>query len=235
MYGCCLGGKILLVNPLTRTLAYLVCTTLVVAVAVAIKFLYLMLGDAIVYEIPLIGDVLRSLEIMELFNILVFAILGMGFGIATKLLPWYFGSKVSKITLAILIPIIFLITAVFRYEVWVQKFELQENIGSRNQAISFTNSFLREKTNGQSGIVGFYLYTAKLPILPSTTQDIEALDDWMRTSQDRFARVTRLEGKIVTNLFFLRGWVLRIFYFLISIFTTIANFKEGRKTFSPIL
>ena len=54
-------------------------------VAIAIKVLVLKLAHRFVYPIFIFGDLLRGLEIIDLLNILVFAILGMGLGVATGL------------------------------------------------------------------------------------------------------------------------------------------------------
>lgn len=216
-----------------RIILYLASTTLVVAIAVLFKFLSILLGDGLIYKIPLVGDVLLSMEMLEIFNILVFAILGMGFGVATVILPRYFGLKVSQITLLVLIPLIFSTTTFFRYYSWVQNFQMRERI-SNPQAELITNSFLRNQTNGRQGMWGFYLYTANISILPAKEKDMIELDEWITASKQRVSRATGLEEKIVSWLFVSRGWALRIFYLIISIMATIANFKEGIKAFQRI-
>lgn len=217
-----------------RIVLYLLSTTAVVAIALLFKFLFILLGDGLIYKIPLAGDVLLSMEILEILNILVFAILGMGFGVATVILPRYFGIKVSQIVLVILIPLIFTTSTFFRYHQWVQDFQITERI-SHNQSELITNSFLRKQTNGQQeGLWGFYLYTANIPILPSNEKDMIELDAWMTASKNRVMRITGQEEKMVLLLFASRGWGLRIFYLIVSIMATIVNFKEGLKALHRI-
>ncbi len=212
---------------LGRTFLYLLVTLAIVAIALGIKFISILLGDALVYQIPLIGDALLSLEIMEILNIIVFGILGMGFGVATILLPRYFASRVSGWTLAVLVPLIFSTGTIFRYYNWVQVFSAEENI-SYNQAELITDSFLRKSTPQQEGFVGFYIYTAKSPSLPVREKEMIELEELEAKSKARFARVTKLDPEIVGYLYAGRGWVIRLFYLIISIFSTLVNFKIGK-------
>lgn len=212
---------------LGRTGLYLLATLAVVAMAVITKFISILLGDELIYQIPHIGDALISLEIMELLNILVFAILGMGFGVATIILPRYFASRVSILTLMVLVPLIFSTTSIFRYYKWVQNFAITENI-SYNQATLITNTFLRKTSYNIEGPVGFYLYTARYPLLPSREKDMIELEELESKSKARFARVSGLDGEIVSYLYTGRGWGIRLFYFFVSAFSTMVNYKAGR-------
>jgi hypothetical protein len=212
---------------LGRTFLYLLVTCGVVAIALGIKFISILLGDTLVYQIPLIGDALLSLEIMEILNIIVFGILGMGFGVATLLLPRYFASRVSGLTLAVLVPLIFSTGTIFRYYNWVQFFSAEENI-SYTQAELITNSFLRQSTPQQEGFLGFYLYTAKSPSLPVREKEMIELEELEAKSKARFARITRLDPELVGYLYSGRGWVIRLFYLMVSIFSTLVNFKIGK-------
>jgi hypothetical protein len=221
------GERMLNLKLLGRTLLYLLVTCAVVAIALVIKFISILLGDALVYQIPLIGDALLSLEIMELLNIIVFGILGMGFGVATILLPRYFASRVSGLTLAVLVPLMFSTGTIFKYYNWVQLFSAEENI-SYNQAELITNSFLRQTTSQQDGFIGYYIYTAKSPSLPVREKEMIELEELERKSKARFARITRLSPEVVGYLYAGRGWVIRLFYFIVSGFSTVVNFKIGK-------
>lgn len=218
----------LLLNFFGRTCLYLVTTLAVVAIALIVKFLSILLGDEIVYQIPLIGDAFLSLEIMEILNILVFGILGMGFGLATVLLPRYFSNRVSFYTLVLLVPLIFSTSTIFRYYNWVQEFAFRENI-SYEQSRRITNTFLKNQTGDRQGFVGFYFYTAQFPSLPYKEKEMILLDELEQKSKDRFSRFTGLDEKMVSYLFAGRGWGLRFFYLFLSIFVAIVNFQIGIK------
>lgn len=212
---------------LGRTFLYLIATVSIVAIAVTTKFLSILIGDGLVYKTPLIGDAFLSLEIMELLNILVFGILGMGFGIATVLLPRYFASRVSAVTLLILVPLIFSTGTVFRYYNWIADFSLEEKI-SYEQAELITNSFLRRTTNDREGFLGFYFYTAEFPALPAREKDMIEAEELENKSKARLSRVTGLQPHMVSYLFASRGWIIRLFYLSISVFTAFVNFKIGK-------
>ncbi len=49
----------------------------------ALKAIAAWLADVFLYSVPWIGGFLKSIELIELFNLVVFAILGAGIGAAT--------------------------------------------------------------------------------------------------------------------------------------------------------
>ncbi len=228
----------LLLQLLFRTFLYIVSTVGIVAIALYTKFVAEVIGDEVVYKIPLLGDLLLSIEIIEILNILVFAILGLGFGVATILLPRAFGNRLSYLLLLTLVPLIYSSSIFFKYQTWVQQFSINENI-SYEQAQKMTNTFLREQTQKES-VFGFYLYTANFPIIPAREQEMIEAAELMNNTYQRIAYIFAYTNELLQKQFFTptridrlfqwRGWILRIFYFLISIFTAIVNFKAGLNT-----
>lgn len=228
----------LVLQLLFRTCLYIASTISIVAIAIYTKFLSELIGDEILYKIPLLGDLLLSLEIIELLNILVFAILGIGFGVATILLPRMFANRVSLILLLILVPLIYSSSIFFKYQAWVQNFSINENI-SYEQSQKITDTFLDDKIKKKS-VLGFYLYTASFPVIPAKEKDMIETDALMHNTQQRIHNVFSYVNEVLNKnyftktridlLFQLRGWILRFFYFVISTFTAIANFKTGLNT-----
>ena len=82
---------------LLGAIGYIASAAMIVGISLLIKFVALMLADKILYTIFIIGDLLRGIEVIELLNILVFAFVGMGFGLATRLLKPEYGRQVSAI------------------------------------------------------------------------------------------------------------------------------------------
>ena len=160
----------LVLQLLFRTFLYIASTVVIVAIALYTKFVSELIGDEIVYKIPMLGDLLLSIEIIEILNILVFAILGIGFGVATILLPRSFGNRVSFLILLILVPLIYSSSIFFKYQTWVQDFSINENIAYA-QAKKMTNRFLLNRTK-QEEVLGFYLYTASFPIIPAKEKEM---------------------------------------------------------------
>lgn len=206
-------------------IAYGICTLLLVGLAIAFKLLAIILADKLIYSILILGDLLKGIEIIELLNILVFALVGMGFGLAAALLPKEVGRKVSAILLIILVPIIFMTTQFFRYNDWIEKVSVDENI-LPYQAEQLTNSFLQEQI-GIQGFLGFYIYTAKFPILPTTEQNMSELDQMQKTFNSKFVRFTGIPPTVITGLMIICFWGIRIFYFVIAMLSTITHFREG--------
>ncbi|MBD2542866.1 hypothetical protein H6G72_03135 [Planktothricoides sp. FACHB-1370] len=228
----------LLLRLLFQTGLYIATTVVIVAISLYIKFVAELIGDEIVYKIPLLGDLLLSIEIIEILNVLVFAILGLGFGVATILLPRSFSNRVSYLLLLTLVPCIYSSSVFFKYQIWVQSFSINENI-SYSQAQKMTNTFLRYKTQNES-ILGFYLYTANFPVIPAKEKEMVETDELMNNTYQRIAYVFAYANELlqkkyftptkIDSLFKWRGWILRVFYFLVSMFTAIVNFKTGLNT-----
>ena len=81
---------------------YIFCTSFVFSIIVSAKIISVKLAENFLYKLIIFGDFLRGIEIVELFNIVAFAVIGMSFGLATVFLPKYLGRYVSTILLIIL-------------------------------------------------------------------------------------------------------------------------------------
>ena len=205
--------------------AYVFCTVALVSIAVFIKVAALLLADRLLYPLFIVGDLFKGIEIVELLNILVFAILGMGFGVATALLYPKIGRQTSAILLIIAVPLIFISTPVVRYNLWLQTVGIEEN-SSPKQAEDLTNSFLNQRV-GNDGFIGFYLYTAQFPVLPTKKVQMNDLENFEKKVNSKFVQLTGVPPTIVSWLMATCFWCLRIFYFSIAAIATIAHFREG--------
>lgn len=206
-------------------IGYLASAAIIVGVSVTIKFAALLLADKILYTILIIGDLLRGIEIIELLNILVFAFIGMGFGVAAVLLPPKYGRKISAAVLIVIVPLVFMSTPVIRYNLWLQ------SVGEENDLLpvetaQLTNSFLKKQV-GNSGFLGYYLYTAQFPVIPTKEAGMKDLDSFEKKVNSRFVQLTGAAPTIVTWAMLVCFWLTRIFYFSIAVIATIAHFREG--------
>lgn len=216
-------GQIILV--ILGIFAYGICTLLLVGLAIIFKVLAIILADQLIYSIFILGDLLKGIEIIELLNFLVFAVLGMGFGLAAALLPQEVGRKVSAILLTLLVPIIFITTQVVRYQNWIEKVSQDEQL-IISQAHTLTDSFLDQEI-GIKGFLGFYIYTAKFPVLPTTAHHMREVNQFQKTFNSKFVKYTGIPPTIITGLMIFCFWGIRVFYFAIAIISTIAHFREG--------
>ncbi|CDM94454.1 MAG: hypothetical protein P5702_19315 [Limnospira sp. PMC 1291.21] len=208
-------------------LAYVTCGVILVAIAISIKVIALQLAHRFVYPIFVFGDLLRGLEIIELLNLLVFAILGMGLGLATGLLPTRDSRRISTIFLIILVPVILAIPQYIKYDLWIQDISQQDQI-SNSQAMTIANSFL-ERRIGHQGVLGFYLYTGQFPMIPTRQSQMQDLDRLEKQVNSKFVRVSGIPPTIVNWLMGICFWGIRLFYFSVAAITATAHFREGLK------
>ncbi|MBC6473512.1 MAG: hypothetical protein GDA48_12390 [Hormoscilla sp. GM102CHS1] len=218
---------------LTRTILYLGVISIVIGLVRWLKELSIWFADKYLYSIPLIGDILRSVEIIDLANIVLFAILGMAFGLASILLPRKLRLKISAILLIPIVAIIFNTTSVIRYRQWVEEVGVQEKL-STAEATGLTNAFLTSQV-GKKGFWGFYLYMAEYPMLPKNKvemREMKKIDDKLKLGLIKI--VGEKFSWLVKLMFALAGWSIELFYFTISLIATISHFKY-RMSASEIL
>jgi len=212
---------------LFRIVLYTLLIPLVISLVVLSKLLFIFLADQHIYSLPIIGDIFRMLDLSELSNLISFAILGLGFGLSTVFLPPRIRKQVSLVLLIPTIPFILSIPTVVRYNNWLN--DIAENtLLSSTEIVEKTDEFLEEKT-GNRGVLGFYFYTAKFPILPNQLDrlnQLEAEDNRLKSILAGFLddRVQWLDW-----VFALQGWLLRLVYWAIAIVTTAIHFQEGQE------
>lgn len=214
-------------KPILRSLLYLGILFLVITLVIMLKRLLIFVGDEYVYTVPLLGDLLRGIEIIELSNIILFAVLGLGFGIASVLLPRHLRRKVSIFLLIPIVPILFSITGLVRYQEWLREVAIQEKLSPR-ETKRVTNSFLQNSV-GKRGYLGFYLFTAQYPVIPANQQQMEEMQSVDNRVKSRFSRMVGSHAWLVNLVFAAQGWILRLFYFAIAVIATILHFNEGVK------
>ncbi|MEZ2228329.1 hypothetical protein [Microcoleus sp.] len=210
---------------LLGAIGYIASAAMIVGISVLIKFVALMLADKILYTIFIIGDLLRGIEVIELLNILVFAFIGMGFGLATRLLKPEYGRQVSAILLILIVPFVFMSTPIIRYNSWLDKVEESEKL-SPDEATKITNLFLKKQI-GVPGFFGYYLYTGQFPVIPTTQSQMKDLDSFEKKVNSRFVQLTGAAPTIVSWSMLICFWLIRIFYFCIAVIATIAHFRQG--------
>ncbi|MEK0180368.1 MAG: hypothetical protein EAZ78_13235 [Oscillatoriales cyanobacterium] len=210
---------------LLGAIGYVASAAMIVGISVLIKFVALMLADKILYTIFIIGDLLRGIEVIELLNILVFAFIGMGFGLATRLLKPEYCRQVSAILLILIVPFVFMSTPIIRYNSWLDKVEESENL-SPDEATKITNLFLKKQI-GVPGFFGYYLYTGQFPVIPTTQSQMKDLDSFEKKVNSRFVQLTGAAPTIVSWSMLICFWLIRLFYFAIAVIATIAHFRQG--------
>ncbi|MBD2182143.1 hypothetical protein [Aerosakkonema funiforme] len=223
---------------LAQTILYIIIVLNLIFIVVIGKIAASIICEELIYKILIIGDLFAILDIGEFVNIIVFALLGMGFGMASALLPKYAQTKTSAVLLIILVPILFSTSAFVKYNYWVEDFADRENI-SFAKAEEITNSFLQKKVNA-GGFFGFYSYTAQFPVLPTKMSEITKIEDLEKKVKSDFislGKIAKLKPEVVYGLLASGSWAIRFFYFSLAALATVYHFHLGQaqvfKWFQP--
>ena len=197
----------------------------VVICASATKLFTAFLSETSIYRIQFFGDLLQGIEAAEMFNILVFAILGWGLGFATVFVPRQFGVRVNTTIGLLVFPVLLSVSSVLRYHTWIDEFATTEKL-TPIQAISQTDLYLNAKVN-QTGFLGFYLHTAKYPGLPTTRVQMDEVDSLEEKAADRMETMIGITPERLSLSFAICMWGIRLFYLALSLLTGISNFTQG--------
>ncbi|MGP1383995.1 MAG: hypothetical protein ACTS2F_10580 [Thainema sp.] len=208
-----------------RISQFAIATLFVAAISILLKILLTFLGEVYVYSIPILGGLLQSIEVVEICNFLIFAILGFGVGVATVFLPNRLRQRWGAIALVILIPIVISAGYMTRHHYWVRQVASEGQI-SVAEARSTTNDLLQAEMD-QGGALGYFLYTIKVPLLPTDARSIQDLASSEQRLNREVVEISGMESKTVSLLFDLVGWCVRGFYLFIALMTACIYFYKG--------
>ncbi|MGC9504472.1 hypothetical protein [Baaleninema sp.] len=206
-------------------LLFLIVSALSVILAAIVKLFTTLLAENSLYRIQFLGDLMRGIEMAEIFNILVFAILGLGLGVATVFVPRQFGIRFNAAVVILLLPVLLSVGPIVRYDNWIQEFSTNENI-TEIESKAHTDTYLNQRVS-QTGIFGFYLHTARYPSLPVRIAQLDSLDLLESSAVSRVESKVGLTSERLSLSFAVCMWGIRIFYFLVSAITVIAHFGQG--------
>lgn len=223
-------------NLLFRLVIYILVICSLVFFTVSLKLIANFIGEELIYNILIIGEFIAILQVVEFANIIIFAVLGMGFGLASVILPKICQLKTSAVLLIILIPLIFSITPFLKYNTWLKEIADNENI-TYQQSQELSNKFLNSRVNLQ-GFLGYYSYSAQFPVLPRTKKEMVLainLEKKVRSEITSLTKKANLSQQSISILLATGNWTIRFFYFSLSVFTAIAHFYIGRQTIEKLL
>jgi hypothetical protein len=209
----------------SQLLRYVCATVLLVIGMMALKGLLAWASETFVYTLPILGGLLKSLELMEVTNVIVFAILGISLGAFTLWLPRQWNVWIKLLPLVLAVPLVFMTGYAVRYHMWIHQVAVESEL-LPSQAERVTNTLLQQATSN-TGVLGFFRYTVQVPILPTdlrALQSIDADDKWFRSELTRFSG---LEPGLFTLVFKLTGWGIRAFYTLLAVITASIYFAKG--------
>lgn len=206
-------------------LRYLVTVAAIVAALVGLKLLIAWAAAAYLHPIPILGGWLKSLEIVELANIVIFALLGLGLGGATRHLPAKTPLVLKSLVLIIAIPLVFLSSYWFRHTLWLNQLAIEAN-QPIEQVTALANQAL-QRESGSEGFWGYFKVTTKMPILPSTAAELERMAEDQRWFRSELTRFSGIEPGVFSMIFDGAGWGIRIFQMVLATLTGIIYFFKG--------
>lgn len=206
-------------------LLFLAISALSIALAAVVKLFATLLAENSIYSIQFLGDLLRGIDIAEVFNILVFAILGLGLGVATAFVHRNWGIRFNAAIAIVLLPLLLSVGPFIRYDNWVNEFASNESI-SRLESKRYTDRYLQRRID-RTGPLGFYLHTAKYPGLPVYIAQLDEVDALESEAVNRVQRTVGITSRDLSRWFAICMWGIRGFYFLVSAITLIAHFGQG--------
>lgn len=217
-------------NLLFRLFVYVFVICSLVFFTVSLKLIANFIGEELIYNIMIIGEFIAILQVVEFTNIIIFAVLGMGFGLASFILPKNCQIKTSAVLLIILVPLIFSITPFLKYNSWLKEIADNENI-TYQQAQALSDSFLKSRVNLE-GFLGFYSYSAQFPVLPRTKREMVIavnLEKKVKSEITTLTKKANLSPQAISILLAAGNWTIRFFYFSLSVLTTVTHFYIGRQ------
>lgn len=190
-----------------------------------VKALIAWTAEVFLHPIPILGGWLQSLEIVELSNVVVFAVLGFSLGAATVHLPPRLPLWKRSWVLAIAIPLVFLTSYWVRQTFWLHQIAASSEV-SYQQATSVANQALKT-VSGSEGFLGYFRSTTQMPILPTTQADIQRLADDQKWFRSELTRFSGLQPGLFSLVFSGAGWGLRLFQLALATLTGIVYFTKG--------
>lgn len=207
------------------TLRYVILVVLVTTLVLLARLTITWAAELFLHPLPIAGGLLRSLELVELSVIPLFALLGFGVGAASRLLPAKTSLAVKMLPLVVILPLVFFSSYGFRYHLWLNQIATQADL-PREQVAAMADVAL-ERESGSAGFWGYYRTTTRMPILPATGAELQRMTEdqnWFRSELTRFSGI---EPGVFSMIFDGAGWGIRIFYMVLAAATGLIYVLKG--------
>lgn len=182
-------------------------------------------AERFLHPLSIAGGWIKSLELVEISVIPLFALLGFGLGAASRVLPAKTPPALKMLALVVVLPLVFFSSYWLRYHLWLNQMTAQSSL-SREQVVDMANVAL-ERESGSTGFWGHYRTTARMPILPSTGAELQRMTEdqtWFRSELTRFSDI---EPGVFSMVFDGAAWGIRIFYMILAAITGVLYFLKG--------
>lgn len=195
------------------------------AIALTLRVVIALLAELRLYTLPYAGQLLQLLEVAELLTLVIFAVLGLGVGLSAIALPKRWGIQISALMLTLLVPAIFMAGPTVRYQLWLQEVAEVQQL-TAPLAIAKTDLFLGTRVDN-TGLLGFYLYTARYSKLPVIAEEMVGENIIDRQVNSTIADAARVPETEVAKFLEWGTWGIRGFYFLVATFAAASHFRQA--------
>ncbi len=212
-------------RPSANVLKYLLTAVAVTAAVLGGRILITWAAEVFLYPIPILGGWLKSLEIVELSVIVLFAFLGFGLGGASRYLSAKTPLAIKSIVLLVALPLVFFSSYWLRQQLWIGQLTAESDL-TREQVTALANQALVNQGSSE-GFWGYYTTTTRMPILPATVAELERMVEDQKWFRSELTRFSGIEPGVFSMIFDGAGWGIRIFYMLLALLTGIIYFFKG--------
>jgi hypothetical protein len=209
----------------SATLRYVITVIFVVALVLLARLAITWAAEAFLHPLPIAGGWIKSLELVELSVIPLFAVLGWGLGAASRHLPSKSPLLLKTLALVVIFPLIFFSSYWLRYQLWLDQVSAQSDL-PRQQVIDTANIAL-ERESGSTGFWGYYRTTTRMPLLPATGAELQRMTEDQRWFRAELTRFSGIEPGVFSMIFDGAGWGIRLFYLMLAIITSLIYFLKG--------
>lgn len=206
-------------------LRYAFTVLLVTAMVLLARLAITWAAEMFLHPLPIAGGWIKSLELIELSVIALFALLGFGLGAASMHLPAKTSLGLKALALVVIFPLVFFSSYWLRYQLWLNQVTAQSDL-PRRQVIDTANIAL-ERESGSTGFWGYYRTTTRMPLLPATGEELQRMTEDQRWFRAELTRFSGIEPGVFSMIFDGAGWGIRVFYLLLAAGTSLIYFLKG--------
>lgn len=212
-------------RPSANVSRYLLTVVAITAAVLAARLLITWAAEAFLHPIPIFGGWLKSLEIVELSVIVLFAFLGFGLGAASHHLAAKTSLAVKSIALVVVLPLVFFSSYWLRQHLWLNHLTAVSGL-PRPEITALANEALSSE-GGSHGFWGYYTTTTRMPILPATVPELKRMVEDQKWFRSELTRFSGIEPGVFSMIFDGAGWGIRLFYMVLALLTAVIYFSKG--------
>lgn len=212
-------------RPSANVSQYLLTVVAITAAVLAARFLITWAAEAFLHPIPILGGWLKSLEIVELSVIVLFAFLGFGLGATSRHLAAKTPVAIKSVALVIALPLVFFSSYWLRHHLWLSQLTTESDL-SRQEITALANQALSSE-GGSQGFWGYYTTTTRMPILPATVSELQRMVEDQKWFRSELTRFSGIEPGVFSMIFDGAGWGIRLFYMVLAFLTGLIYFFKG--------